>query len=201
MDDAVFQNLFGFLSGLIGAVVGGLFTLYATNKALRADAVKEDRQEEKEIQNLLDSLAVELGTLWEFHMRRIGAMIENLKPGDAVEFFYPLTQDYFTLYDSNAHNIGKLRDATLRAGIVKTYNKGKKIVDGFKYNNELYHDWRDYSDSDEQLQDDVRLAGKRKALTDYAMMLKEDHFEMKALVENLLELLQPTSAQDRRRTL
>lgn len=189
LSDANIQNLLGFASGLIGALIGGLFTLYATNKAIHEGTAKDERQEEKEVQNLLDALGVELAALWSFHMRRVGGMIERLQDGQALEFYYPLTQDYFTLYNSNASQIGKIRDAALRESIVVTYNKCKKVVDGLKYNNEIYRDWREYADSAPAARDEARLSSKRTQLADYASIIRSDHFELKGYVENLLNLL------------
>lgn len=189
LSDALLQNLFGLFSGLVGAVIGGAFTLYATNKAIHAQNLKDDLQEEKEVQNLLDAIGVELGTLWTFHMARVGAMVETLGPGEALEFYYPLTQDYFTVYNSNADKIGEIKDADLRETIVVAYNKCKKVVDGFKYNNELYRDWRDYSDTSAALRDEVRLSGKRRALVEYGAVIRTDHFELKGYMEKLQKLL------------
>ena len=171
LSEGAIQNLIGFGSGLIGAVVGGLFTLYATNKTIREENAKEDRQEEKEVQNLLDALGVELNALWSFHMRRIGEKVEALTQGQSLDIYYPLTQNYFIIYDSNASMIGRVRDPQLREAIVLTYNKCKKVVDGFKYNNELIRDNR----------------GENRAAL--AQIIKEDHFELKSYVEQFLGLL------------
>lgn len=171
VSDAFAQNMFGFVSALIGAVVGGFFTLKATDKAIREENAKETRQEEKEIQNLLDALGVELSALWSFHMRRIGARIEALPEGQPLEIYYPLTQDYFTIYNSNASAIGRIKDPLLRESIVITYNKCKKVVDGFKYNNELFQNH------------------KQQDMIEYAHLIKEDHYELKSYIEELLELL------------
>ena len=83
ISDAVAQNLFGFISALIGAVVGGFFTLRATDKAISEENAKENRQEEKEVQNLLDALGVEIEALWGFHMKRIGERVEQRRGGDS----------------------------------------------------------------------------------------------------------------------
>lgn len=192
--ETIQQNLYGFVAGMLGALVGGIFTLIATNKAIREERAKEIRREEKEVQNMLDAIGVELGTLWGFHMRRVGAMVENLPEGAALEFYYPLTQDYFTVYNTNAAKIGQVKDAVLREAVVVTYNKCKKVVDGFKYNNELYVDYRNtrvmpasYPNHDEFVK------AKWQALVDYGQMAKVDHFELKGYMERLLSLLENRS--------
>lgn len=183
ISDALSQNMFGFISALIGGVVGGYFTLKATDKAIRTENEKENRQEEKEVQNLLDSLGVELDTLWSFHMRRIGAMVEALTPDKALEFNYPLTQDYFTVYNTNAGKIGCIKEPELRKAIVVCYNKAKKVVDGFKYNNELFIEYNRFK------ADAVRAKENFAALAAYGQIIREDHFELKEYIEDLLNLL------------
>lgn len=192
LSDTMIQNMLGLVSGLIGALIGGLFTLYATNKVIRESNEKENRQEEKEVQNLLEALRVEIGTLWTFHMRRVGALIENLQDGQALEFYYPLTQDYFTVYNTNASRIGQVKQDELRDAIVVCYNKCKKVVDGFKYNNELYRDYTQVSATPIDLPQHKALVKARlDKLADYARVIREDHYEVKGYVERMLALLAP----------
>lgn len=186
ISDAIAQNLFGFASALIGAVIGGFATLRATDRAIRVENAKEARNEEKELQNMLDSLGVEIDTLWTFHMARVGAMVEALTPDTALEFYYPLTQDYFTVYNTNAGKIGSVKDAKLRKAIVVCYNKCKKVVDGFKYNNEIFRDYQA-----------LQLHGGTPAqiqkcfanLCEYGQLAKQDHFELKEYIAEMLALL------------
>jgi hypothetical protein len=191
MDGDLLQKLMSPLAALLGAVVGGLFSLRASRKGHLFELAKERQREEREVQNMLDSIGVEIGTLWFFHMARVGAMVESLPEGGAFEFYYPLTQDYFTVYNTNAGKIGAVKDAKLREAIVVCYNKCKKIVDGFKYNNVLYKDYRDLllmpasSPNHEEY-----VKGKRQELVDYAKIVVEDHYEVKSYVERLLKLLE-----------
>lgn len=192
------QDLLGFATGLIGAAVGGMCTIYATRMTLREQARKEMHHEEKEVHSLLDAIGVEIGALWGFHMRRVGGIVEQMQDGDALEFYYPLTQDYFTVYNTNADKIGKINNPHLREAIVVCYNKCKKVVDGFKYNNELYRDYREMADEMGSLEagDVVKRTAmkplvetKHRALKEYAKIIKEDHFEVKGYVEHLLDML------------
>lgn len=192
--DVISQNMFGFISALIGAIVGGFFTLKATDKAIREENAKEIRRDDKEVQNLLDALGVEISALWDFHMRRLGGTIEQLPDGQALEIYYPLTQDYFTIYNSNAVSIGRIKDSELRKSIVVTYNKCKKVVDGFKYNNEMVREYRDsVSRAKVTFSDgftDGYVDAKLKDLIGYAKIIKEDHYELKSYIEQLLALLE-----------
>jgi len=178
LSDALVNSLTALISAVIGGGLTGYFTLKATDKAIRDQNDKEIRRDEREVENLLDALGVEIKTLWEFHMRRVGQRVEALPDGQPLEFYYPLTQDYFTIYNSNAALIGRIKDCNVSEAIVVCYNKCKKVVDGFKYNNELVREYRN-----------DRSPPKIQALTDYARIIKEDHFELKGYVERLLELL------------
>ncbi len=184
----ILQKLTGVAAALIGGIVTGVFSMHATKAAIRRENDKERRREDKEINNLLDALGVELGTLWGFHMSRIGKIVEELPEGAALEFYYPLTQDYFTVYNSSAAMIGRVKNHELRQSIVVCYNKCKKVVDGFKYNNELYRDWRDMADYSHYT-NSPRLEAKRVALIEYAQVIREDHYELKGYVEELLAML------------
>ena len=190
LSDELLQKLIGPVTALFGAVVGGVFTLRASSKAYRLELAREQQREEKEIQNMLDALGVEIGTLWNFHMKRIGPMVENLPGGGALEFYYPLTQDYFTLYNTNAGKIGAVKDCELSEAIVVCYNKCKKVVDGFKYNNILYRDYRDLLLMPANSPNHGEyVKAKHQELVDFAKVVVEDHFEVKGYVERLLTLL------------
>lgn len=185
------QNIFGFASGLIGAAVGGWFTLYATNKAIKSTYEAQEKEEERQIRSLLSSIGVELNALWQFHQRRIGEKIETIREGEAVLFYYPLTQDYFTVYNTNASFVGRLDDSELRKAIVVTYNKCKKVVDGFIYNNALFVDYQQMKyESIELGKDNLNLGAKLHEMEQYALVMQQDHIELKRYVEHLLELLE-----------
>lgn len=190
---SILPKLVYFSAGIAGSLIGGFFSMLSARRAVRQEAAREKRQQEREVQSILDALAVEIDTLWSFHMDRIGAMIEGWKPGAAnrMEFYYPLTQDYFTVYHMNANRLGQIRDAGLRKAIVVCYNKCKKVVDGFKYNNELYREYVDALNLPEHTERYGTLVAVRRAkLEEYAVLLREDHFEVKTYVEDMLNRLE-----------
>lgn len=51
--------------------------------------------------------------------------------------YYPLTQDYFTTYQSNAHLIGEIENDDLRNLIIEMYSEAKGVVDSYRYNNHI----------------------------------------------------------------
>jgi hypothetical protein len=183
------QKFGGSFAALAGAVIGGVFTLRATNKAVQMENAKELRRDEKEVQNLLEALGVEIRILLEFHQRRIGYKVEQLPEGEPLACYYPLTQDYFTIYNANAAMIGRIKNPDLREAIVICYNKCKKVVDAFKYNNDLYIEYRNLLNDDSSPRTDKMIAHKRQELVDYAVVIKEDHYELQGYVERMMALL------------
>src|SRR5262249_30142260 len=110
-----------------------------------------------------------------------------------------------TIYHSNAHLIGRIKDCDLAEAIVVCYNKCKKVVDGFKYNNDLFQDYRQLADQISSMQPGELqreaivkplLKTKYQALADYARIIKEDHFEVKGYVEKLLKILNGKNSSD-----
>ena len=163
--DSVINLVIGMVGGVAGGVVAGVFTLKATDKAIKDENEKEQRREEKEVQHMLGALGTEINALWSFHMRRIGNLIEQLPDGQPLEFYYPLTQDYFTIYHSNANMIGRIKDGSLAEAIVLCYNKCKKVVDGFKYNNDLFCDYKEMTNMPQgRVGDPQRIAAKHQEM-------------------------------------
>lgn len=183
-------QLSSLVPGLIGALIGGSVSLYTTHKSHKRDREKEIRREQREVHNLLIAMQTEISTLWQFHMRRVGDLVENLKDGDILKFYYPLTQDYFTIYHASARQLGKVRNGKLRSAIVVCYNKCKKVVDGFKFHNGLLEQYMALSDSeDDSPKIRQRTQTKYAELQECAKLLKEDHYELKGYVEELIHLI------------
>jgi hypothetical protein len=179
-----------FASALVGALIGGGVSLYTTHKSHRMETQKELKREEKEVHNLLLAMQTEMSTLWQFHMRKVGYLIEELKEGDVLQFYYPLTLDYFTVYHESADQLGKVRNDKLRNIIVVCYNKAKKVVDAFIYHNRLLEAYAALNDTDNPSpKHQARIEAKRKELQTFAMFLKENHFELKGYVEELITLI------------
>ena len=109
--------------------------------------------------------------------------------GQALEFYYPLTQNYFTVYDANASMLGRVGNDELRNSIVVTYHKCKKVVDNFKYNNELFRQSRDFACQPESPRQKQIVDAKYKELQAYSSVIKNDHFELKGYADQLSALL------------
>ena len=137
-----------------------------------------------------DALTVSGETMWDQVKDVVNHNADVILPADkALEFYYPLSQNYFIVYDANAGKIGQVKDGQVRETIVVCYNKCKKVVDGLKYNNELYRDYQNLVIMDEGDRTQIRIDAKFKELVAYGHIIKEDHLELKSYVEHFLRLL------------
>ena len=78
---------------------------------------------------ILQAIHDEIETLWDNYMDGIGHHTEALADGQPLNIYYPVTQEYFTVYNTNAFFIGRIRDHDLRKLIVSTYSKARGLID------------------------------------------------------------------------
>ena len=87
----------------------------------------------KRIKGAKQGIYQELRELRELYNEELGVHWENLTMGkDVYEANVSLTQDYFTMYQSNANLIGQIPNSYLRLKIVKVYTLLKGITDCYK---------------------------------------------------------------------
>jgi len=125
------------LSNLISAFIGGLLALLGVFVADRLAKRKEKENRKEEIQALIQSIKDEVGTLWGIYMNSAGKSLQELGEGQGYNRYFPVTQEYFTIYTSNAHKIGMIHDEELRKSIIETYSLGRSLIDTYRFNNEL----------------------------------------------------------------
>ena len=97
--------------GLIGAVVGGLIAAFSTmwaagrstKKAFNYSRRLQEEADRESLRRLLLAIKAEVETAWSGYELEAGHMVESLKPGEGLALTYRLRQQYFTVYDSNAH--------------------------------------------------------------------------------------------------
>lgn len=144
------------LSGLIGAVVGGLIaaisTMWAagrsTKKAFNYSRSLQDEADRESLRRLLLAIKAEVETVWSGYQLEAGHLVESLLPGEGLALTYKLRQQYFTVYDSNAQYLGHVEDDQLRAAIVRTYTLAKGLIDTHLVNNDLLVQYENISGFD-----------------------------------------------------
>ncbi len=185
------------LSGLIGAIVGGgiagYFSLSATNKAHTQAKNLEDRKSRELMDGLLQGLHDEIETLWDSYIEGIGVQLEALPENQPLLMYYPVTQEYFTIYVGNAFLIGRIRDIELRKKIVFTYSKARGLIDSYRLNNELVQKFEHWDSMFKQTGQEVYKQHARdyfSRLIEYAKQLKKSHSELKVVKTETLRILQ-----------
>ncbi len=180
------------LSEFLAALLGGACTLIGVVFAHKLTERKRRDEHSLLIQGVLQGLHDEIETLWEIYTERVGKIVETLQDGQGFEAYWAVTQDYFTVYTSNAHLIGQITDVDLRKQIISTYALAKSLVDTFRMNNELVN----------RLEQAVLLANethsekhkqevimRQQQVAHYATSLKQIHADLKTRTSSLLRSL------------
>jgi hypothetical protein len=192
MDPNILAAIIGGVSGLGGAIIGGVIAARATNQATKQandHALRLQQAAQTAIvRGVLLGIRAEIVTLWEIYTVEFGNILEELGDNEAFLYHYPLYQNYFTVYESNAPYFGQIPDDQLRKAIVTTYLKGRAIIDSHLYNNHLIEKYNELQRVREET-GSARYNGQIDAaladLNGYSNSLKETYFEMKTLVGDL----------------
>jgi hypothetical protein len=124
------------LSGM-GALIGSALTLLATYLSHHWEVSKQKERDKQLLKGILQAMHDEVVTLWDAYMDGIGHQIEALPDGKPLNMYWPVTQEYFTVYNTNASIIGRIQDHDLRRLIVSTYTNARGLIDSYRLNNDL----------------------------------------------------------------
>lgn len=179
-------------STALGAFIGSVLTLVATFVAHHLTSKVKDKKEKALLHGLLQGIHDEIETLWEAYLDSVGNRVETLGENQPLNFYWPVTQEYFTIYNNNAVLIGRIQDHDLRKEIVATYTKARGLIDSFRLNNELvnkyeYAYWL-YQETNNEIHR-VSVEAHQRSLVEYAKQLKKGHEEIKGKVSGLLRAL------------
>lgn len=181
------------VGALIGAWIGGKFTLTAVEKTHKRNIATQKANQERIINNFLQAIHDEVDTLWNNYNSMAGVTIGNLKDGDALTIYYPIPLDIFTIYNGNSSLIGSVQDSELRKAIITTYGNARSLIESHRLNNEFvqkYEYWeRLYTANppdDKSYIFPPNLDDSFRILQDYAKIIKKRHEDVKESVTNLL---------------
>ena len=159
----------------------------------------KEREQRKRVSNMLAGMTAELVAIEVRYNATAGAEIEKTKTDEAVKFYFPVTQDYFSVFHANAANLGELQDDDLRAEIILGYTKLKGFVDTFRMNNRFYEDYSKAAADHSQNTSHAELANKYKAaeqaLCVYGNKIREAHKEFKTQLPRLIERVKTAKNQ------
>jgi hypothetical protein len=180
------------LSSGIGALIGSALTLIAAYFSHRWAVSKQAEKDAQMLMGVLQAVHDEIETLWDIYMDGIGHQLEALPNGQALNTYDPVTQEYFTVYNTNAFFIGRIRDNDLRKLIVSTYSKARGLIDSYRLNNDFVrkheHAYWLFQETNNQIHQ-AAAAGHWQGMIDYAAKLRKAHDEMKKQIQNLLRAL------------
>ena len=168
---------------------GGKMAAKASRESVRETLEAQEQRDEKRQKGLvlgvLQAIEEELHVLWKLYVREFGASWKNFEEGKEDVFYVRvlISQDYFTIYHSNADLIGQIPDSNLRRKIVEVYTSLKAITDNYKINSRLVDEHikaginGDYFSSTSSYSELKLFAPKLKAYHDELVGLMEDVFE------------------------
>ncbi len=184
------------LSSLVSAIIGGLiaggFALLATHISYKNQIKQAQENDEKLIKSLLQSIHDEIETIYEIYQDSIGEKIDSLNEGEALNVYYPIESDYFTVYRSNCFLIGRITDNDLRKQIIKTYTLAQGMVDAFHQNSAFVEKRVDAYELFIGTQDEVHKTYFQEhdnQLVEYAKIIKESHMSFKQEISELFKKL------------
>ncbi|WP_246201873.1 hypothetical protein [Budvicia diplopodorum] len=158
--------LSSFITALIGAVIGGLFTLRGVDREAnitRAEAKKESLELQLSV---LKGIKGEVSTVISLYNKRMRAHIDSIEPGKMLRINFPVGDDNFIFYEQNAKIIAKLNDAA-RDSIINIYTYARSLIQTFKANNQLVVEY-------EKILFDMADNNKNKAMYEGLRAVKTD---------------------------
>lgn len=177
------------IPGLVSGLITGACMWAALVLQYRHERDMQARQEDAQVNAFVHAVLVEVETLWDSYYEGAGKKLEALEKGKAFMYFYPISQDYFTVYNGNAFLVGKIRHSRLRRAVVETYTKARGLIDGFTLNNDMVQKWNhlDLMRQDSQNPMLIHMMWmQEQSIVHHAVKLREIHRQTKESLEHLL---------------
>lgn len=177
------QWLSSFITALIGAFVGGLFTLRGVDREAKITRAEAEKNALELQLSVLKGIKGEVSTLINLYDKRMKNHIDSIGPGKKLLIIFPIGDDNFTFYEQNAKIIAKLNDAA-RDSIINIYTYARSLIQSFKGNNQLVVDYEkilfDMADNNKNKDMYEKLyAAKIEVMVDYAQGIKNIDAELR----------------------
>ncbi|GLU42315.1 hypothetical protein [Pseudomonas sp. NBRC 100443] len=132
--------------GLVGAVIGGCFTLHGTKIAHKLAMEKETNAERERMVSTLMLLRTEINAAWRIFKKEIGD--ELLAQNDETPYLtlFPIGESPFPLFNSAPHALNLLPH-DLAQDIVHFYMRAKGLIAMIEMNNRDYEQALQYARS------------------------------------------------------
>lgn len=168
----------GLVGAIIGAVIGGGASLLGTWLTLKSQRKQSIGEEKSRIRATAQAIHVEIRTVYRLYDLTMTVRIEQLPEGQPLHSYYPIGQDYFTVFRENAAHIGHIPDVEMRTAIIECYALTKSLIDTYRFNNELVAGYeashleyiRNPSDAN-----DMERRQRAEAMVEYTDSIRESH--------------------------
>lgn len=160
----------------------------SVRETLKAQEQRDEKRQKEIILGFLQAIEEELHVLWNLYLEEFGVSWKNFEEGKEEVFYVrvSISQDYFTIYHSNADLIGQIPDLDLRRKIVEVYTSLKAIIDNYKINSRLVDEHKKaVSNSDY-----FAATSSYSELQLHAPKLKGYHDELVGLMEDIFKRLE-----------
>ncbi len=177
------QWLSSFITALIGAIIGGWFTLKGVDREAKITRAAAEKDSLELQLSVLKGIKGEIFTLMNLYNKRMQNHIDSISPGKMLLINFPVGDDNFTFYEQNAKIIAKLND-TARDSIINIYTYARSLIQSFKGNNQLVVDYEkilfDMADNNKDKNMYERLhTAKINVMVDYAQGIKNIDAELR----------------------
>lgn len=129
-------TLFGSLcAAVVGGIIAGGFALRSVRLSHEKDIERKVREEARLADAFVQSIRTEVDVLWDRYMETAGSRLIALPEGEPFLLYYPVSHDYFTVYNTSCDMVGKIANPSLRSSIVRTYTLAKALLDAYAFIN------------------------------------------------------------------
>jgi hypothetical protein len=136
-----------FVAAIIGAIVGGVFTLFGTLLAAHFEKQKREEEFKSEIDSFLRGIKAEVAAIFLRYQNTIGRLLSSAASGAPICTVHFAQEEYFSVFNSSSVMLGKLKDTDLQNAILEFYVAAKGMLDTLRTNNDLSSRFLDYNAS------------------------------------------------------
>ncbi|CZU31699.1 hypothetical protein [Enterobacter cloacae] len=185
--DKNFESISSFITALIGAIIGGMFTLKGVDREARITRAEAEKEALELQLSVLKGIKGELVTLFDLYNKRMRIHVDNIVPGQALNLGFPIGDDNFTFYEQNAKFIAKLSDDA-RDSIINIYTYARSLIQSYKGNNQLIEEYEKIlfgmaeNNKDKEMYERLH-DNKVDVMIDYAQGIKAIDAELKEAID------------------
>lgn len=138
--DTVYGSLIAAAAALLGAFIGGHFTLKSADKAHKHNLELAQINKREQERVTISSLMEELNVLIECYQPEFEALFATLDNQKYLSGTYNVTQEYFTVYKNNADKLGLIQNPELRNLFIKIHILLSRFIEDLIIYDKVYRE-------------------------------------------------------------